>query len=72
MDGVVCFSEFLTDSQKFGGNQFEAAAFQAGSNLTNQTTLHAIRFYNDKCFLHRNPPMENMKPCIYITLRGDL
>ena len=41
---VVCFSEFLTNRQKFGCNKFDASGFKAFNDLADQSSLYTIWF----------------------------
>jgi hypothetical protein len=52
----MSFSQLPPDVHEFSGDQSKSAAFEAGYDLANQSTLHSIRFDKHERSFHRFPP----------------
>jgi hypothetical protein len=50
--GVVLGGQFLRHAHELGAHQLQAAALQAGDDLTDQAALHAVGFHHDEGLFH--------------------
>jgi len=54
MDGIMRFGQLPADLHELGGDQPQAAAFEAADDLTDQAALDPVRFDEHECSFQRD------------------